>query len=303
MGKMKGYFNKKSGIIAGAALVVVLGGGVLVNQMKYVNQNNLSNKMEKEITTYLDQKESEYLVYFYDKVYCETCGDYNKELKNYEKKEGALPVYKATGKEETTLAFEEDLFVDKRYPVVVHVKDGEEYFRYVGAYPINSLPLKTDKKEEAKEEPVKETAVPTTAPATEATGQPVTETTPSSETNVQADQQRDQQYQQDQQQREESQRKQPEQQRNEQQQQRDESQRKQPEQQRNEQQRDQQQREESQKKQPEQQRNEQQRDQQQIGEKQSKKNDIEKPIEKSHKKDKEETIGDNEINEWEKDDL
>lgn len=180
---MKGYFNKKWGVIAGTVIVVALGGGVFIHQMQYVNQNNISKKMDKEITAYLDQKEAEYFVYFYDKDFCKTCGDYDKELKNYEKKEGALPVYKATGKEETALAFENDLFVDKRYPVLVHVKDGEEYFRYVGAYPIDSLPLATTKEEvnKVEETPTVQEEVPVPVPTeTEAEK-------PSSETDVKAD--------------------------------------------------------------------------------------------------------------------
>lgn len=141
MSKMKMFGKKKWGIIGGAIAVALLGGGLLFNQLGYTNQQNISSTMEKEITAYLTQKESEYLVYFYDKDFCETCSDYNHELKAYEQKEGALPVYKATGKEETAIAFENDLFVDKRYPVLVHVKEGTEYYRYVGAYPIESLPL------------------------------------------------------------------------------------------------------------------------------------------------------------------
>lgn len=166
MGKMKSFDQKKWGKIGGGSLALVVAGGLIWSQLQYTNQENISKEMEKEVTAYLAQEETEYLVYFYDKDFCETCGDYNKELKRYEKKEGALPVYKTTGKEETTIAFENDLFVDKRYPTVVHVKNGEELFRYVGAYPIDSLPLanQTEAMQELEKEKEEEVV---TMPVTE----------------------------------------------------------------------------------------------------------------------------------------
>lgn len=136
-----------SGVVLAGALVFFT-----VNQSVYVKRNNITTKTEKEISTYLEQKPKDYLVYFYDKDDCDTCGAYSKELKKYEKKDKALPVFKVTSREKNEIKLENDIFVDRRYPTVIHVVDGVEEFRYVGSFPIDKLPLKgeTAKKENPK---------------------------------------------------------------------------------------------------------------------------------------------------------
>jgi hypothetical protein len=106
---------------------------------KYLKKDNITENMINDINYYKNIKTDKYVVYFYNEKECEECRDYSLEIKNYEKK-SKLKVLKVDINKLGKDVVESGLFMDSRHPYIVIIKDGDEDYRYVGAYPVKQLP-------------------------------------------------------------------------------------------------------------------------------------------------------------------
>lgn len=107
----------------------------------YLTNNDITKEVAQVTENYLTSIPiNEYLVLFYNEENCTTCNDYFYEMIAYEKQDSRLAVYKVNLERLESNSIENELFMDPSIPTIVHVKNNEEFYRYMGAFPIEQLP-------------------------------------------------------------------------------------------------------------------------------------------------------------------
>lgn len=136
--KKKKKKKGKKKIIVGLGIFVLLAVGIAV--LSGVDKQDITKDVKKGTDAYLNQQEQEYLVYLYNHKDCGNCKNYKVELKKYQDSKGALPIYKVKSGFLLESVVENELFLDSRYPTLIHVVNNVEKYRYVGTFLSNELP-------------------------------------------------------------------------------------------------------------------------------------------------------------------
>ena len=135
-------------LIIPAVLLLMVGVGLFfgwdsIQSNMYLSKDNITKEVDKESAGYLTvPKDKDFLVFFYDLETCEKCETYIQELQKYETNKEAFPVYKVNVAKLKTNTLEESLFLDRSQPSVIHVRDAEEFYRYIGGFASDKLPNK-----------------------------------------------------------------------------------------------------------------------------------------------------------------
>jgi hypothetical protein len=145
---MKGKLNaKKMSILLLVLVVAVLAffSKSILNWTKlkwFYHKGDITTSVVNDFSSYVKQGNDDYLIYLYDSKNCKECATYGRQLLDYSNQSTALPLYKVDLQKAGTEITEDKFFVDSRFPVLIEVKKGKEFYRYVGLFDTKLLPKK-----------------------------------------------------------------------------------------------------------------------------------------------------------------